>query len=238
MTHKCARCDWRGEDEAAEEHARETGHWRCFTCRRRFLAEFEPQTCAVCVGNIRADLAELVEGYALLRPEGTNALTLLGDGTMQHVVWSGSVALHDWSWDSDPLPVLPALASWEDYIREHYGVTKRPDNPTLSEVVAWLTQNLDSRLEIAQTFPAFDEFAAEVRKHRSVVRHAAGLVDDPVAAPARCFECGEPLVRTYEETRHTAESRQRRKEIAAYIVRAAEDEVEARRACRSPFPIR
>lgn len=236
---RCARCDFRTEDdEEAEEHARDSGHYRCAVCQRRFLAEHERQTCGICIGNIRADLAELIEGYALLRPEGTHSLTLLGDGTMQHVVWSGSMGLHDWSWDSDPLPVLPALTSWEDFIREHYKVTKRPSNPTLSEVTSWLTQNLDTRLEIAQTFPAFDEFAAEVRKHRSAVRHAAGLVDDPLGAPARCFECGEPLIRTYEETNQTAESRQRRKEIAAYIVRAAEDEVAARKASRSPHPIR
>lgn len=199
MTHKCARCDWRGEDEEeAEEHARETGHWRCVVCRYRGLTRFEAQTCSVCIGRIRADLADIVEAFALLEPFGTTALTLLGDGTMQRYTPNADLPLHDWTWPNDPLPVLPALVSWEDFIREDLNAPKGAPDPTLTEVVGWLSDNLDSRLDIAQTFQGFDEFAFEIRKHRSALQHAASLVADPVEAPAECFECGEPLLRTYQ----------------------------------------
>ena len=197
MSLKCARCDWRGDDDAAEEHARETGHWRCIVCRYRSLAQHEAQTCGICIGRIRADLADILEAFALLEPTSTTALTLLGDGTMQRHN-PRDMPLYDWTWPNDPLPVLPALVSWEDFIREDLGAPKGEPDPTLTDVVGWLTSNLDSRLDIAQTFHGFDEFALEVRKHRSTLQHAAALVADPVEAPADCFECGEPLLRTYQ----------------------------------------
>lgn len=191
----CRRCDFRADD--LEEHARESGHYLCIVCRYRSLSEFEPQTCGICIGRIRADLADILEAFAMLEPNGTTALTLLGDGTMQRYTPNADIPLHDWTWPNDPLPVLPALVSWEDYIREDLKAPKGGPDPTLAEVVGFLSQNLDSRLDIAQAFRGFDEFAAEVRKHRSTLQHAAALVADPVEAPAECFECGEPLLRTY-----------------------------------------
>lgn len=213
---RCVRCEFRTDDDSeAEQHARESGHYRCVVCQWRFLATHEQQTCGICIGRVRADLADIVEAFALLEPVGTTALTLLGDGTMQRLFRqdetdSYKASAHPLAHGegqpkpirdellSDPLPILPALMSWEDFIREHYPyVGKGKVDPTLSEVVDWLTVNLDSRLEIAQTFPGFDEFASQVRRHRSAMQHAAELVADPVEAPADCFECGEPLLRTY-----------------------------------------
>ena len=192
----CRRCDFRGDD--LEEHARESGHWLCVVCRYRSLADFEPQTCGICIGRVRADLADILEAFALLEPRGTTALTLLGDGTMQRYTPKADIPLYDWTWPNDPLPVLPALMSWEDFIREELKAPKGEADPTLTDVVGWLSQNLDSRLNISQSFAGFDEFVTEVRKHRSALQHAAALVADPVEAPAECFECGEALLRTYQ----------------------------------------
>lgn len=214
MSLHCARCDFRGEDEEAEEHARETGHYRCIVCQRRFLTEFEPQTCSVCIGAVRADLADITEAFALLEPHGTTALTLLGDGTMQRLFRqeetdSYKASAHPLAHGegqpkpirdellTDPLPVLPALVSWEDFIRADLGAPKGAPDPTLTEVVDWLSTNLDSRVEIAQTFHAFDEFASDVRKLRSSLQHTAGLADDPDEADPDCFDCGGPLLRHY-----------------------------------------
>lgn len=229
MSYKCARCDWRGEDEAAEEHARETGHLRCVCCQRRSLTLFEAQTCSVCVGRVRADLADIVTSYAEINPSGTHKLTLLGDGSMQRVFRKDETDSYNLSEHplahgegkakpirdellSDPLPVLPALVSWEDFIREHYPeVGKGAPGPTLTEVVDWLASNLDSRLEIAQTFPAFAEFAADVQRHRSAMKHSAGLADDPVRAPATCPECDTQLIRFYRPPTDDRSSGRRRK---------------------------
>lgn len=214
--NRCNRCDFKAEDdEAAEEHARETGHWRCIVCKRRSLTVFESQTCGQCVGAVRADLADIVSSYAEIDPSGTFKLTLLGDGSMQRLFRQDETDSYNASAHplahgegkpkpirdellSDPLPVVPALASWEDFIREHYPeVGKGGPDPTLSEIVDWFNANLDTRLDLAQTYPAFDEFAADIRRHRLALQRSAGLADDPVRAPATCPECDTQLVRFY-----------------------------------------
>jgi hypothetical protein len=204
----CRRCDYRADD--LEEHARETGHWLCVVCRRRSLTEFEPQSCPDCVGNIRADLADLVTAYTELQPTSLYALTLLGDGTMQRHARRDEVdsGIRD-EWPNDPLPVLPALASWEDYIRDHYRDPKGAANPTLTEVVDYLTRNLDTGHMAAQTFPAFDELAASIRRHLSQLHHALGWADDPRSANADCTRCGGTLHRAYRPPARTDEERQR-----------------------------
>jgi len=216
MSFRCARCDFRTDDDtAAEEHARETGHLRCVVCHHRSLSEFEPQTCRSCVGRVRADLVDIATAYTLVEPTGVTGLTLLGDGTMQRMFrrdeWASyAVTPHPLArdgeqivkpirdeWPSDPLPVVAALVSWEDFIREHYRLPRGPDGPTLTPLVGWLSTRLDSRLNLAQTFPAFDEFAADVQQLRTMAQHAAGLADVPLEADAECFDCGGPLLRTY-----------------------------------------
>lgn len=233
----CRRCDFRADD--LTEHAFDSGHRLCICCQRESLNEWQPQTCAACIANVRADLADILSDIALLEPRSVTAMTLLGDGTMQRLmrqdeIDSLTISPHPlarddegWpkpirdEWTSDPLPVLPALVSWEDYIREHYGAPKGAPGPTLAEVIDWLTMNLDSRLEIAQTFPGFDEFAAEVRHHHSAVKHTAGLADDPLPAKAECFDCGGDLVRTYAPPVVTEDKRHSRARRSAAVVLAA-----------------
>lgn len=216
----CNRCDFRADD--LTEHAFESGHLLCIVCQRTSLSQREPQTCPTCVANVRADLCDLLDDMALLEPVSITAMTMLGDGTMQRLPRQDEIdrGIHD-EWTSDPLPVLPALVSWEDYIREHYSAPKGAPGPTLAEVVDWLTSNLDSRLEIAQTFPAFDEFAAQVRYHHSAVKHTAGLADDPLPAKAECFDCGGDLVRTYAPPTVTEEKRHNRARRSAATVLSA-----------------
>lgn len=216
MSYPCARCNFVAEDDdAAEEHARETSHLRCIVCQRTSLTVHERQTCARCVAAVRADLADILESYTLIEPSGVVGLTLLGDGTMQrhaHRYELDSLNVHRHplaqpgegeprpirdEWQSDPLPVLPALASWEDYLRQDYGDPKGAVPATLSATIDYLMSNLDTRHDFAQTFPGFDDLAAEIRRHRSTAHHAAGLADDPLEAEAECFDCGEPLLRTY-----------------------------------------
>lgn len=209
---KCQRCDYRADD--LTDHAATAGHQLCVVCQRRSLTEFEPQTCTPCVGRVRTVLAELVDAYAMLTPTTTDALTLLGDGSMQRMFHSyetaGGVPVHPLvhdddtvrplppirdEWTSDPLPVVAALASWEDFWREHFG-DPAGGRATLAGVTGYLLDRLD---RAAQAHPAFDEFAAEVRRHRAGVRAAVGLADVPVEADAKCFDCGGFLLRTYRD---------------------------------------
>lgn len=249
---KCARCDYAATD--LSEHAHETGHLLCIVCRRRSLTEFEAQTCPVCIAAVRADLADIAAGYATLEPTGLTAMTMLGDGTMQRLFrrdeWASyGVTPHPLArdgeqvvkpirdeWPSDPLPVVAALASWEDYWRADFGDPTGPP-ATLSGVVTYLTAHLDTGHRAAQRHPAFDEFAQEVRRLRTVVQHSAGLADIPVAAPAECFDCGGPLLRTFAEPRTTAEDVTRRKQLVAYIAATITDADRARRASRNPAPV-
>src|SRR4051794_31725960 len=70
MSRRCARCAFVVADDGPSlaEHAVQTGHRLCVVCVRS-LAELERQTCALCVGNVRADLAEVVRLWPQLRAE-------------------------------------------------------------------------------------------------------------------------------------------------------------------------
>jgi hypothetical protein len=243
---RCARCDFEADDLA--EHAAEAGHYLCIVCQRRSLTVHERQTCATCVAAVRADLADILEAVALLEPSSVVGLTLLGDGTMQrhpheYELRSRNAQRHPLAaddepatpkpirdeWDSDPLPVLAALASWEDYLRSDYGDEKGAVPANLSATVDYLTINLDSRHNFAQTFPGFDDLAREIRHHRGAGTHAAGLADDPLEAEADCFDCGGPLLRTYAPPTELDEERARRIALKAYI-EACDDAIRAARA--------
>lgn len=60
----CRRCDYRGDN--LTEHAVEAEHPLCAVCERESLTDYERQTCAKCVGRIRADLADIENLYARL----------------------------------------------------------------------------------------------------------------------------------------------------------------------------
>ena len=205
-SYPCARCNHDTDnDDIAAEHALASGHLRCIVCRRRSHTQFEQQTCVTCIAAVRVDLADLIADVAFLEPVTTAALTLLGDGTMQRLPHAYEVGtwhrepekqIRD-EWPSDPLPVLPALASWEDMIRAEYRDVKGAVPATLSATVDYLTRNLDTGHRLAQTFHAFDELAWEIRRHRSTIRHIAGLADDPEEADPECFDCGGQLLRHY-----------------------------------------
>lgn len=230
----CNRCDFRSDD--LTEHAFDSGHLLCIVCQRRSLTIHETQTCPTCIGRVRADLADILDGYAILEPTSLAAVTLLGDGTMQRLMRPDELAsltvtqhplaradeawpkpIRD-EWPSDPLPVVAALASWEDFWREHY---RDPAGPkaTLAGVIGYLTANLDTGRCAAQTHPAFDEFAADVHRLRTAVQHAAGLADVPVAAPASCFDCGGELLRTFAPPRLPLASRRAKaRKQAAHVL--------------------
>jgi hypothetical protein len=134
-------------------------------------------------------------------------------------------------WPTDPLPVLAALASWEDMIRHEYDDGKGAVPANLADTVNYLTANLDARHNLAQTFHAFDELAAEIRHHRAAVHHAAALADDPVEADPECNDCGGPLLRTYRPPAEPAEVR--RRQARQRIARATEPVRRQREAERS-----
>lgn len=231
---KCNRCDYTADD--LSDHAHETGHLLCIVCHHQSLTEHPRQTCPACIGRVRADLADIAQGYAMLEPAGLVAMTLLGDGTMQrraHDYELRSLALgrpiRD-EWPADPLPVVAALASWEDFWRADFH-----DPPgglaTLTSVVGYLTRNLDTGHRAAQTHPAFDEFAREVQHLRTTVQHGAGLADVPLEADADCFDCGGPLLRTFRPPAEPTTARRRRARLAIErLVRPVREQREAERS--------
>ena len=231
----CRRCNFRADD--LTEHAFDSGHMLCIVCQRESLNEREPQTCPKCIANVRADLADLLDDIALLEPRSVAAMTILGDGTMQRLMRDEELSSfaavqhplaredESWpkpirdEWPSDPLPVLPALASWEDFWRQDFGDPVGPP-ATLAGTIGYLMGNLDTGHVAAQRHHAFDEFAAEVRSLLSAVRHTAGLADDPLPAKAQCFECAGDLVRTYAPPVVTEDKRRNRATRSAATVLA------------------
>lgn len=247
----CRRCNFRADD--LEEHARESGHWLCAVCGRQSLTLFEAQTCAQCIGRVRADLADVVTAAAGIDPSGVHSLTLLGDGTMQrhqHAYEQIPPSRHPLArddenapppirdeWQADPLPVLPALASWEDMLRQEYGDETGAVPATLTETVDYLSRNLDAGRDFAQTFHAFDEMAAEIRRHRSSMQHAAGLADVPLRAGTGCLDCQGDLIRVYRDPAPPAEHRQLQQDLRSYLARVDRDLWAARRGCRTVAPL-
>ena len=65
---RCARCDHRAD--SLTEHAVDSGHLLCIVCQRRSLGEFERQTCAGCVADVRADLDLVGRLHARLDVDG------------------------------------------------------------------------------------------------------------------------------------------------------------------------
>lgn len=209
MTHKCARCDWRGDEEEAEEHARETGHLRCVVCQQRSLTEFEPQACSDCVADVRDALATAGRAYADLHEAFTESsyrgiraeiLAILGDGSTQGGGPDDDIRYHD------PCSAAAQLERLERDWREVFG-HGTPNYPPLGagkwqsrrplHVYAEASTYLTTWLTLAsRTHPAFDEDAREIRDLAFRLELAAGEVNFPRRDPIPC-QCGGKLVQDY-----------------------------------------
>jgi hypothetical protein len=119
-------------------------------------------------------------------------LSLMGPGGK--LMGANSTAADPDSRPDDAPSVVAVLASWEDAWRHERGLPGAPYRATVSNAAEWLTTNLGWA---ASRFPAFDEFAEDVRSLRFRILRALGLSDDPVRMNADCFECGASLVRDY-----------------------------------------
>lgn len=100
-------------------------------------------------------------------------------------------------WAGDPVPVLAVLEANERDWRRTYGDPPATDLATVTGCSGYLLANLEGGHNAAQTHPAIDEFATEVRALNWRVSHVAGLANDPMEAEAECFDCAGPLIREY-----------------------------------------
>lgn len=180
--------------------------WHCTVCAREHV---EQQTCARCVGRVRADLVSIRELYALLpvqalaRPAaeipGGLAQVLLGPYSEGRAALR--LALHDNDWselDDDgigPEPPLLVLASWEDDWRREFDHGAAQHRATVANASGYLQRHLD---HAAQRHLAFDEFARDVRRARARLEHARDDADPTVHGVA-CFDCGSDLCQTFDE---------------------------------------
>lgn len=97
-------------------------------------------------------------------------------------------------WPTDPTPVIACLEANERDWRHEFGHGPVVTTATISGCAGYLLTWLALA---ARTHPAFDEFAGEIRQLAITVTHATGLADDPVVAPAKCFDCGGDLIKPY-----------------------------------------
>lgn len=208
-------------------HAQEAGHWLCVVCALSLRPD-EPLTCARCLARVREHLSEIVEKYALLpgvmvgglygepgapkgegqvsteRPlPGGDTLALLSGGSAGKSGAFGYVLPNgerDYSHAADELPGDPQsvaweLARWEDDWRLMRGEPAATKAATVSSAAGYLEVR---SLWASNTHPAFDEFAADLRKLRGRLRATVGIREQhDYGAP--CFEpgCGERLERQW-----------------------------------------
>lgn len=204
-------------DDCAQRH--------CCVCGRRHLADSEPQTCVHCVGQVRRDLAAIVELAALgaeridgwppkspsapgnssrsaeqppligdlgvmLAPGSQGAFWAAGD-------WRGKPPVND-NLPTDPVPVEWLLCSWEDDWRETLGVPSA--QPDRQGPLAAARRFLDHHHGwAAQHHPAFDEYAADLAKARTMLEGQLAAGDRPEPTAVACFECGGQLTRAWTD---------------------------------------
>jgi len=219
VTRSCARCDWRSTSESpdqppaahqAAEHAIDAQHPLCICCTRS-LRDQEQQSCALCVGRTRADLADIEMLYALLpaqlghltgsaydrqRPSddgpalpGGNALVLLAAGS-ESSVQPDRHGNRDHAADSRPDDAPSAsglLGQWEDDFRSERSEPAASTEATVTNTVAYLMPRIGWA---GSHHPAFDEFARDVRRLRTRLEVTTGRSRRSVHAPALCFNCG------------------------------------------------
>jgi hypothetical protein len=214
MTADCRRCDWRpGEGVSLAEHAAESGHPLCLVCHRS-LASDRPQTCLACLADIRRELGSIVDLYALLpgfmvglaygepgkpRSDGGASDAALPGGDFLVLLAGGSRGMaHVWDDESvevagDPKSVAFELGRWEDDWRLTRGEPAAEVEGTVSSAVAYLMPRMGWA---ADQHPAFDEFAADIRRLLSRLRTATATDDRPETG-APCFDCHATLVRVW-----------------------------------------
>ena len=217
------RCSFTGTRDELVDHADEMGHPRCVVCAGT-LSWHEQQTCSRCVARVRDDLDAVAVAYAHLerviwqtayrtgRLPGGDALVYVTDGSTQRPMHGYETAepqrhplarvdelpppkIRD-EWPSDPLSVLAMLEANERDWRHEFGHGPAVDLATVGGCLRYLR---DWHLLAARTHPGFDDYATELRDMRSRLEHVVGLADDPVRAPAQCFDCTGQLVRTYTD---------------------------------------
>lgn len=109
-------------------------------------------------------------------------------------------------WPKDPLSVLAVIEHHERDWHITFGHGPSDDLATVTRGVSYLQRWLS---HAARTHPSFDDFALELRQLRHRLVHVVGLADDPMPAPAECFDCGGRLQRTYRPLRTTITDRLR-----------------------------
>ena len=219
FTRSCRRCDWRTQTDTPDQaranltdHATASGHPLCIICGTSLHPD-ENQTCAKCVARTRGHLAGILTLFALLpahlgqltgrdyarAPKSTEDEFALPGGTVLGMLAAGSSHHGPDERDSDPESVAHTLGSWEDDWRS---VRKEPAAPG-PDMVQTAHDYLMVRLSWAgQHHPAFDEFAADLRRvHRRLELVTAE--DRPTErAPVKCFDCGQArLEREYRDPR-------------------------------------
>lgn len=97
-------------------------------------------------------------------------------------------------WSGDPSSALAVLEHNERDWRRTFGHPPAVDVATVENCLAYLREWM---WLASRTHDAFDEFAEDIRSLRTIVTHVVGIADDPISAPASCFDCGGRLIRTY-----------------------------------------
>jgi hypothetical protein len=122
------------------------------------------------------------------------------------------------NWPTDTPSVLFELAAWEDDWRQTY------DEPaggeaTATSVVAYLTGHLDTGHRAAQTHPAFDEFAAKVKRLAADVNRVTRHRPEVAVERKTCVSCEGDLERVIYDLDRPVEAR-----LQAAAQRIAADE--------------
>lgn len=105
-------------------------------------------------------------------------------------------------WPADPMSVLAVLEHNERDWRHEFGHGPAVDMATMAGCLGYLRK---WHPLAARTHPGFDDYAETIRDLRSKLEHVVGFADDPVRAPAQCFDCRGQLVRSFAPPTATTE---------------------------------
>lgn len=205
----------------------------------------QPQTCLVCVGRTRANVAAIVTEYARLPaettdrggssldpiPRGSRETAIPGGDALVMLAGGGSVYVQHrtpgphWADENptDPPSILNLLATWEDDWRITMGLPAA-GKATIASCATFLG---DWNAKMAQEHGAYYEYAAAIRQARS--RLETYLRDDDTPEKgARCLVCDVRLIRRWRAPKpctHEARVHPRQGEtIDGYRLRVAEHE--------------